>query len=480
MIRARHLLSIAIAAVGLAAAGAVPASAASGSGGLKRVVWMNGFRAPGTPTRLDKVGVLKIGLARAHNVLVFEPGTTAGSAYIVPLAQWLVHTLPGWQVWSVERRQNLFEDQSVLTRAKEGKASATAVFDYYLKWILDSSIKHHVRIPTDARVQFAKDWGLKVAVQDLRIVIRAAQRQGGKVVLSGHSLGGGLVTAYATWDFGGQPGARGLAGLVFDDGASFGSAASAAKASSDLAKLRATTSPWGGITVPLSGRGDVQLLGMLSTTGALAAVQQPNAPSIGQAFVRTLLASLLAPVERLTNLALFAYDTNVSTSKLGKAVFAVLAHEGRGVSAHSVGGVHGWDATGALTPPRRWATMLGGPGVAGADGVEWYFPARLTLDTTDAINNGIPASAQQVLDVHTTMGTRLPRKLLMYAFGAAGGQAILQATRQLAKQSHIPASNLSLISRQGIYAHNDPAGAYPNNAFFTGLVRFLRRIDTRR
>ena len=445
-----------------------------------RVQWMNGFRAPGTPPRLDKVGVLKIGPAQARNVLVFEPGTTAGSAYIVPLAQWLVRTLPGWQVWSVERRQNLLEDQSVLTLAKERKVGARAVYNYYLNWILDPSIKHHVRVPSDASVQFAKDWGLNVAMQDLRIVIRDAQRLGGKVVLSGHSLGGGLVTAYATWDFGGRPGARGLNGLVFDDGASFQRAVSAAKASSDLAQLRATSSPWGGITVPLKGHGDIQLLGLLSTTGALAAAQQPNVPSIGQGFVRTLLGSLLTPPQRLTNLALFAYDTNVSTSKLGQAIFAVLAHEGRGISARTVHGVHGWDASGALTPPRRWAEMLGGTSVAGADGVEWYFPARLTLDTSDAINNGIAAPAQTVLGVHATMGAKLPRKLLMYAFGAAGGQSILQATRQLANQSHIPGRNLLLISRQGIYAHNDPAGAYPHNVFFTGLVRFLRRVDAQR
>ncbi len=480
MIRARHLLSIAIAAVALAVLVEAPASAAPAPARLMRVVWMNGFRAPGTPAGLDKVGVLKIGPAHARNVLVFEPGTTAGSAYIVPLAQWLVRTLPGWQVWSIERRQNLLEDQSVLTRAKQRKVGAQAVYDYYLNWILNPSIKHHVRVPSDASVQFAKDWGLNVAVQDLRIVIRAAHRLGGKVVLSGHSLGGSLVTAYATWDFGGRPGARGLDGLVFDDGASFQSAVSAAKASSDLANLRATTSPWGGITVPLKGHGDIQLLGLITTAGALAAAQQPNVPSIGQGFLRTLLGSLLTPLQPLTNLALFAYDTNVSTSKLGQAIFAVLAHEGRGISARAVHGVYGWNAQGALTPPRRWAEMLGGTGVAGADGVEWYFPARLTLDTSDAINNGIAAPAQKVLDVQATMGDKLPRKLLMYAFGAAGGQAILQATRQLANQSHIPGRNLLLISRQGIYAHNDPAGAFPHNVFFTGLVRFLRRVGAQR
>ena len=61
---------------------------------------------------------------------------------------------------------------------------------------------------------------MKVAVEDLRRVITAAEDLGGKVVLGGHSLGGSVVTAYATWDFGGKPGADGLAGLVYIDGGS--------------------------------------------------------------------------------------------------------------------------------------------------------------------------------------------------------------------------------------------------------------------
>ena len=475
--RLRLPLALLMAGCGLAAA--TPASVASSRApSLLQVQWMKGFKAAGTPSNLNRVGVLKIGPASARNVLVFEPGTTAGSGYIVPLAQWLVKTLPGWQVWSVERRENLLEDQSVLTQAKLGKATPATVYGYYLKWLLDPSIKRHVLIPSDASVQFAKSWGLNVAVQDLRVVITAAHRLGGKVVLSGHSLGGGVVTAYATWDFGGRPGARGLSGLVFDDGSSLGKAVSEAQATTDLAAINSKASPWGGITVPLAGHGDIPILGLLTTTGALAAVQQPSVASIGQQFVRTLFGSLLAPAERVTNLALFAFDTDVKTSKLGQAVFAVLATEGRGLSANAVNGVHGWDSTGALTPPGRWATMLGGPGMSGGDGNEWYFPARLTTDTFDAINNGTAAPAQTVLGVHATMGAKLPHKLLMYAFGAAGGEAILKATRQLAAQSHISSRNLLLINRGGKYAHNDPAGAYPHNDFFTGLVRFLRGVQS--
>jgi hypothetical protein len=81
-----------------------------------------------------------------------------------------------------------------------------------------------------------------------------------------------------------------------------------------------------------------------------------------------------------------------------------------------------------------------------------------------------------VFGIKTTMGHRLPKSLRMYAFGAAGGQAILDATVALAKQSHIPKRSLTLVNRHATYAHNDPAGAYPHNVFFMRLVRFLERL----
>ena len=53
----------------------------------------------------------------------------------MPLAKWIVSRAPGWQVWSVERRENLLEDQSVLNLAKQGTATPTQLFDYYLGWL---------------------------------------------------------------------------------------------------------------------------------------------------------------------------------------------------------------------------------------------------------------------------------------------------------------------------------------------------------
>src|SRR5690349_6054872 len=136
----------------------VLAISGSASAALK-VTWMPGVASPGTPAKYDKVGVIKVGSAKARNVLVLEPGTLAGGAYFVPLARWIVAKQKGWQVWSVERRENLLEDQSVLQQAKDGKASPTQLYDYYLGFLKNRSLKRHFQLIPNRRVAFAKRWG---------------------------------------------------------------------------------------------------------------------------------------------------------------------------------------------------------------------------------------------------------------------------------------------------------------------------------
>src|SRR3954466_7431639 len=96
---------------------------ASAARAADRVQWLRGVPSPGTPARYDKVGVLKFGPARARNVLVLVPGTSAGAGYFAPLARTLTHSLRGWQLWSVERRENLLEDQSALDAVKAGRTT---------------------------------------------------------------------------------------------------------------------------------------------------------------------------------------------------------------------------------------------------------------------------------------------------------------------------------------------------------------------
>ena len=462
----------ALCAVTAVAGSPVPAAAAPSLAPAARspltVSWMPGFPAPGTPARYNRVGILKIGPARARNVLVLEPGTSAGSTYFVPLARWVVAESPGWQVWSVERRENLLEDQSALDAFKAGRSNPTQLFDYYLGYLKDPSIQPHFQSVPDATVAFAKQWGMTVAVQDLHRVIGAAKKLGGKVVLGGHSLGGSVVTAYATWDFHGRAGAHDLAGLVYIDGGSGPTPVTAAQATSELATLDApAASPWlsfGGIVAPFAG--------IFSATGSAAALLDPDAPSLGQ--TSGLLPADIVPPVPVTNLGQYGYALNVATSPPSLA--AAQAHLGTGVARR--GPVHGWNGTGAITPIKRFATMFSGASVEGVDGTEWYFPQRLT-DDTGAVGDGNANPAQSVLGVDATMGHRLPTHLLIYAFGAQlGGANVLTAARTLAQQSNIPSGNLTLVDDSAVYAHNDPAGAYPHNLFMDQLVPFLQRVAT--
>jgi hypothetical protein len=174
----------------------------------------------------------------------------------------------------------------------------------------------------------------------------------------------------------------------------------------------------------------------------------------------------------VTNLAQFGYALDVKTSP--PSLRAAQAHLGQLAAS---GNPRGWDGKGALTPISRFADMFAGAGLKNLDGTAWYHPMRLTLDA-GAVGQGNANPAQQVLDVHATEGHKLPRNLKILAFGAAlGGPGVPAAAKQLAQQSHIPLRNLTLLSRQSTYAHNDPAGASPkHNLFFKKLVVFLRGI----
>jgi hypothetical protein len=221
---------------------------------------------------------------------------------------------------------------------------------------------------------------------------------------------------------------------------------------------------FGGIPSPYAG--------LFNATGSLGVLQDPNGPSLGQKF--PLLPGDLKPSVPVTNEGLYGYALNAATSP--SSLLAAQAHLGTGVSSKTINGYHTWNSAGALTPITRYAAMFAGKGILNANGTEWYFPQRLT-DDTGAIGNGIANPAQKILHVYSTMGRHLPHNLLIYAFCTVlGGKGVLQAASALAKQSHIPSGNVTLVNRESTYSHNDPNGAYPNNAFFSHLIPFLKRV----
>ena len=252
---------------------------------------LDGYAAAGTPAKYNKVGVLKFGPRTARNVLILNPGTSASAAYFAPLARDVASRADGWQVWAVERRENLLEDHSVLNRAKDGRATNRQLFDYYLGWVSDPSVTNHFDLIPDAQVGFARRWGMRVEIEDLRRVVRAARARGGKIVMGGHSLGGTITSAYATWDFEGRPGARDLSGLVFIDGGSSPAPVTPEQAQASLAELDAG-SPWlsfGGIPAPYAGlfnssgvaRGDPRPRRPVARADVLGPAGQPQAARPG-------------------------------------------------------------------------------------------------------------------------------------------------------------------------------------------------------
>jgi hypothetical protein len=462
--RPRRAALLAAGALSLAALAAPPVQAAP----AVKLTRVPGFVSKGTPQKYDRVGVLQIGSAKAKNILVLNPGTSASAAYFAPLAKAIVAKAPGWQVWSVERRENLLEDQSVIDQAKAGTATPQRLFDYYLGWLKNPAISPHFQMIPDASVTYAKQWGMNTEIQDLRIVVQRARRaagKAGKVVVGGHSLGGTITSAYATWDFGGKAGADGLAGLLFIDGGSSPTPVTPAAAKDSLARLDASgASPWlqfGGIPAPFTG--------LFNSTGSLGVLRDPDAPSLGQA--SGLLPANIVPPQPVTNAGQYGYALDPRTSPSSLA--AAQAHLGR----LGTGNPAGWDDSGALTPLRRMAEVFSGWGLKGLDGTAWYHPLRLTIDA-GAVAAGNENAAQKVLDVHATHGKDLPRNLKMYAFGAAlGGTRVLDATEALARQSHIPGKNLTLVDRQTTYAHNDPNTADPTkNDFLKKLLPWLKSV----
>jgi pimeloyl-ACP methyl ester carboxylesterase len=431
-----------------------------------RMEWLKGYDDPATPDILDRVGVLEIGPSSARNVLVLNPGTSAGSAYFVPLAEDIVRATHGrWQVWSVERRENQLEDQSFADLAKQDKITSQQLFDYYLGWLSNPAITNHFQLIPDSSVAYAKNWGMKVEVEDLHQVVEAAASRGRRVVLGGHSLGGSITTAYATWDFNGRAGADDLAGLVYIDGGSGPTPITPADAQSSLASLQAG-SPWlafGGIPAPFAG--------LFSSGGGLQTLLDPNGPSLAQNF--PLLPAILKPPFPVTNEAQFGFALDTKTSP--PTLAAAQAHLGQLAAS---GNPRGWDSTGALTPITRFATMFSGGSLLGVDGSAWYHPLRLTIDS-GAVADGNANPAQAILDVDAIHGHDLSKRLRIYAFGAAlGGQRVLDAAQILASQSGIPSSNLTLVNRASTYAHNDPAGASPVNDFLANLTPFLNQVGT--
>ncbi|MFM9127608.1 MAG: hypothetical protein ACKOTA_08650 [Solirubrobacterales bacterium] len=422
---------------------------------------------PDTPAQYNKVFVTKYGSPKAKKVLVLIPGTNGGAGNFSVIGPELARKVPGLQVWAMDRRTQALEDTSVMRQAATGKATAQQVLDYYLPGAKQQFKPHEAK-----DFQFMKHWGMQMQLEDARVVIKAAAQGGKTVILGGHSLGASMAAAYAAWDFGGSPGYKDIAGIVAIDGGLLGSVDSsdtAEKAEAELAKLNVTPEnpdgPWANL---LGLKGFAWATGPFAETGAIAARQAPRAASVLQGYP-LLPANLKAPVPS-TNEAALGYAFDYRTSPPGLALIQVRS----GKLAPS-GAPRGWKDAG-ITPVQNLARGFAGDR-NGTNGVDWYYPRRLNVDTDGASSMDPENPAAKVL------GLRLQHlaevNIPYYAFqtsltGSRNG--VVNGAKNFAARSTVPKGGLVIVDRSKTTSHLDPLLAAPKrNDFVKTVVPFLAK-----
>jgi hypothetical protein len=420
-------------------------------------VTLPGTPGPG-PSQYDKVFVTKFGPKSAKRVLVLMPGFYGGAGDFTLDARELVKRVPGLQVWAVDRRSEALEDTSRFTDALAGRITVQQAFDYYLGWLSNATIQPHFQPIDPARFGFARQWGLSLALQDVRRVVLSAKRQGKRVILGGHSLGASMTVAYASWDFGGHPGYKDLDGLVLIDGGLLGSfstpdLAQTKKAIKDLDKS--------GPFVDLLGLNLPWAAGVFSEVGALAALKEPTAPSIAQSF--PLLPPAFRPPIPVTNRGQLGYAFDASTSPKALALIQVQA---------GMLGPNGDWIDGEVTPIERLAqTFAQEP----SNATEWYFPARLSIDVDAA--NALTRNKQTDY-LHLRPWHRRQVDLPLYALQTELSHGhVLRGARRFIAGSKVPRSRAVLVDASATESHLDPLTAAPDrNRFLQTVVPFLRRL----
>jgi hypothetical protein len=290
--------------------------------------------------------------------------------------------------------------------------------------------------------------------------VHAARAGRRHVVLGGHSLGGWIATAYATWDFGGHAGARDLDGLVLIDGASGRPEIGRGAARRELAEI-AGGSPFLGI----AGARLPWVPGTLADVSATLALREPNAASRLEGW--RLLPATSKPRVRVTNRAMFGYSIDVDTGP--KALAESQAHLG---GLAPTGDPRGFRDGGSATVARAAEAISGIPG---ADGTAWFHPRRLTLDAM-AVGGGVRNRTQRLLGLRASHAADVHVPIYAIETAFLKGRVLI-AARALARRSGLPATKVELVDRAASSAHADPLFDVPaHNDFLRTVVPFLERI----
>jgi pimeloyl-ACP methyl ester carboxylesterase len=442
------LVSVAIAIVAAAPAHAIASGPLASTGAPTRAAVFSVRGAQGAgPARFDRVLVQRFGPTSARTVLVLVPGTTSGAGVFTFVARDLVCRVRGLQVWAVDRREQAFEDTSVIAGGDPDQALA-----YYLR---GQPVGGRIFSPPPvSKVRFMAKWGLGLLLGDLHQVVRKARAGGRRVILGGHSLGASVAEAYASWDFAGRAGYRDLTGLVLIDGglpvAPTSLTPVQARATLDLIRTE-------GPRLDILGQQRPYLYGVLSAIAGLYAEKQPQQRSP----LDTVLPPPFQPPFPTTNQTWLGLASQVFYPPKADAV----AHAGHPATT---GVPRPW-IDGDITPIARLAQLLTQTPI---NTVDWYIPRRLVELDIRAAEPLAATPLTRLLGLRLTHRSKV--RLALYAFATSPAPAVLRSARRFARASRI---HRPTLVADPLMVHFDPLTALPaRNTFVRSVTPFLRRV----
>ncbi len=416
----------------------------------------NPVTSTATPDALDSVDVVRYRVDTAGGapkparaIFVLMPGFLGGGGSFDGIARALVRRSTAdapFEVWGIDRRANLLEDRTGIEAALDA-GSADTLTSYYFE--PGSKFSGFVN---QADVAYESEWGMASTIADLRAVIALvpeADRRA-RVVLAGHSLGGTIVAQYAAWDFDGRAGHEELAGLVMIDSVTGREGEPIAVTREGYETTGLEVGVTGGLMSLRSIRESVRYVALpilesgLYPLGIGAALRARVAPEALERDVPRAEAMKtvfgLSTLPRFTNRAAFGLVFDTASCPVGISSVNAGAAEGGELTASPP--LFGGTGT-TLKPTQadatyRWreydqvepheSTSLTDFALAwtrsGSDFGEWYFPARLSLDSQIGENLVVGPNEWPVdFGVRAFHGRELSVPLLVEAAGILSGRA---------------------------------------------------------
>ena len=439
----------------------------------------------------------------ARAIFVLVPGFLAGAASYDGLARAIVRRstdASAYEAWAIDRRSNLLEDAHGVDFAEVMQSSKPG-FDYYFD---DKVIagKRFAGFLTGPEAPWASEWGMATTVADIKKVVELVPAPDRKshVVLVGHSMGATMAEAFAAWDFE-RPGYEEIAALALVDGVARNEGAPAASIDRTKYEKGSTLGgfPSPGVEAIRAGNTFVALplLGVeaLAVAELLAvdATYTPNA-LLTENPARDRLLSIalgMTTLPKLTNASAFGLAFDESSAPLAFAAARCGAATGGPLSSY-VGPFGGallhpadsaatyvWTDGPAVGEPTRLADLasgwFAGPGI---NFTEWYFPQRLSLDSSVVGTLDIEDSdwRSAVYGLRAKHGRKIDVPIFGAAFRLLGSVDTFERLRALVKT---PSTSFAtklypeLSHIDGLVGADVPGGAA--TAFYDDLVAFGAR-----